>query len=155
MIDTIFSVGGLIVYCPFCANDETKVLESRLLDTSMRRRRECLTCSNRFTTYETAEFNLKVLKRQGKEEDFSLQKVSRSFEKACGKIDASTLIQLSNKVQQKILQRKQSSIKSSEIGKFVLQELKFFDKIAYVRFVSIHKSIEDPKLLQKELQTVV
>ena len=139
------------MYCPFCSHGETKVLESRLLDTSMRRRRECLKCSNRFTTYEHAEFNLKVLKKDNREEDFNLQKVALSIERACGKIDSDILTNLSKKVQEKILNKKKSPIKSNEIGRFVLSVLKKYDKIAYLRFASIYKSIDDPKLLEKEI----
>ena len=142
------------MYCPFCSNQETKVLESRVLESSLRRRRECLKCTNRFTTYEQAEFSLRVLKKNGREEDFDLQKVAKSIERACCKAGSETVIGLSTKVQQKVLKKKTNKIKSTEIGKFVLQELKKADKIAYLRFASVHKSIEDPKLLEKELNLI-
>jgi transcriptional repressor NrdR len=139
------------MYCPFCSHTGTKVLESRVLDTAMRRRRKCLKCSNRFTTYEHARFSLRVLKKSGQEEDFDLAKISKSMEKACGKANPETLLMLSSKVQQKILKKRNNPIKTTDIGKFALQELKKFDKIAYLRFASVHKSIDDPKLLEKEI----
>ena len=143
------------MYCPYCSNNETKVLESRIVDTSMRRRRECLKCSNRFTTYENAEFNLKVLKKSGKEEPFNLQKLSLSIQKACCKTDSQIILGLANKVQKKILNKKSNLIKSTLIGKLVLQELKKSDKIAYLRFASIYKGINDPKVFEKEISLIV
>ena len=142
------------MYCPYCSNNETKVLESRIIDTSMRRRRECLKCSNRFTTYEKSEFNLKVLKKSGKEEAFDLQKLSFSIQNACGKTNSETILKLTNKVQQKILNKKSNLVKSTLIGKLVLQELKKSDKIAYLRFASIYKGIEDPKIFKQEINLI-
>ena len=138
--------------CPFCMHEETKVLESRGIDHSLRRRRECLQCSNRFTTYEKAVFNLTVIKKDSREEPFNIQKLTTSIFKACGKADTTTL--LARRVEQKILKRKTNPIKTIEIGHFVMQELKKFDKMAYVRFATIHKSIDNPKALEKELQTI-
>ena len=143
------------MYCPFCSHNETKVLESRILEDSLRRRRECLKCANRFTTYENAEFNLRVLKKDGKEEAYDLEKISSSLQKACGKTDIDSIKQLAHKVQQKVLRRKINPIKSTEIGKFVLQELKKFDKLSYVRFATVYKSIEDLKELKQEISFII
>ncbi len=141
--------------CPFCSQPETKVLESRLVQESLRRRRECLNCSSRFTTYEKTVFNLKVIKRDGREQEFDLSKIQRGIEKACSKIDPATLTNLSQKIEQKILNKKTNSIKSTEIGNIVLQELKKFDQMACLRFASVYKSIADPKLLKKELNIII
>lgn len=141
--------------CPFCSQTNTKVLESRAIQESLRRRRECLNCSSRFTTYEKAVFNLKVIKRDGREQEFDLSKIQRGIEKACNKIDPATLTNLSQKIEQKILNKKTNSIKSTEIGNIVLQELKKFDQMAYLRFASVYKSIADPKLLKKELNIIM
>jgi transcriptional repressor NrdR len=143
------------MFCPFCSNQETKVLESRISDDSLRRRRECLSCNNRFTTYEKAAFQLTVTKKNNKEEPFQLQKVVESIKRACNKIEPETVLALSKKVEQKIIKKKLSSIKTTDIGKIVLTELKKFDKIAYLRFASIHKGIEDPKLLEKEINLIM
>jgi transcriptional repressor NrdR len=141
-----------IMNCLFCANEETKVLESRIVDDSMRRRRECLKCANRFTTYERASFSLMVIKKDGREQPFDQQKIVASLERACGKVDEATIQSLSRQVQQKVLRKKSNRIRSQDIGKYVLQILKKFDKISYLRFATIYKEIEDPKVLEKELK---
>ncbi len=143
------------MYCPYCAHEETKVLESRMLDDSMRRRRECLKCENRFTTYEKAMFNLVVLKKDGRQEEFDLGKITRSVEKACSKADEELLQELSRKIEQKILNKKINPIKTSEIGKIVMQELKKVDKVACLRYASVYKNIEDVKMLEKEIDLMV
>jgi transcriptional repressor NrdR len=142
------------MYCPYCSNGETKVLESRLLDAAMRRRRECLKCMNRFTTYEHAQFNLKVEKKNGNEEEFNLQKISSGIERACGKISQETIHLLSSKIQRRVLNRKTNPVKSTVIGKIVLAELKKFDKMAYLRFATVYKKINDPHVLEQELAAI-
>ena len=141
--------------CPFCSHEETRVLESRVYESSVRRRRECGGCSTRFTTHETFEFQLTVIKKDGKEEPFYLNKIKSSIEKACHKITEEKLLTLTKNVEQKILTKKLSTIKTTEIGRFVLQELKKFDKMAYLRYTSVYKSIENPLQLKKELNTIV
>jgi transcriptional repressor NrdR len=143
------------MYCPFCNNEETKVLESRILDTSLRRRRECHKCTNRFTTYEKAVFNLTVLKKSGKIEPFNLQKLTSSIHKACGKAEPEPIQVIAKRIEKRILRRKTNPIKTTDIGKYTLTELKRFDKMAYLRFTTIHKGIEDPKVLAKELEMMV
>ena len=137
--------------CPFCAHAETKVLESRPVDASLRRRRECLECSNRFTTYETVSLQLKVIKRDGREEDFTLEKIRRCIEKVCRKEDAATILRLAKNVEQKIWNKKAETITTKEIGRYVLQELRTFDRMAYLRFAAVYKSVHDPKIIEKEL----
>ena len=142
------------MHCQFCTHRETKVLESRVLDDSIRRRRECLKCTNRFTTYEKAIFKLTVLKKDGREEPFNIQKLTASIQKACGKTDAETIRLIAKRAEQKILKKKNKPIKTTDIGRYVLTELKRFDKIAYLRFTSIYKEIEDPKVFEKELKLI-
>jgi len=139
--------------CPYCTN-ETKVLESRLVDSSVRRRRECLDCNNRFTTYEKAIFHLTVKKKDGRTQPFEANKITESLRMACSKSEEEEVHQLSKKIEMKLLSKKKSILTSKEIGTAVLQELKKFDKIAYVRFASIHKAIEDPKMLEKEVSMI-
>ncbi|MBI2668627.1 transcriptional repressor NrdR [Candidatus Woesearchaeota archaeon] len=142
------------MYCPFCSYADTRVLESRLTENSLRRRRECPECSNRFTTYETAVFHLTVTKKDGREEDFDIQKIYHSIAKACSKTDPATLMQLTKKIEQKILNKKNHPVKTTDIGRIVLSELKKHDKMAYLRYASVYKSIEDPLLLKKELKAI-
>ena len=122
------------MYCPFCAHQDTKVLESRILENALRRRRECQKCNSRFTTYEKAAFRLAVVKKDGREEPFSVQKLVNSIQKACAKVDPETIRPLARRVEQKILRKKTNPIKAKDIGHYSLAELKKFNKIAYVRF---------------------
>ncbi len=140
--------------CPFCSHPDTYVLESRVVQDALRRRRECDKCSNRFTTYEKAVFRLMVEKKDGREEPFQFEKIKMSLLKAGGKADEYLIEELARKVEQKILLKHHNSIKTTEIGKLVLRELKRFDRMAYLRFASIHKAIDDPKVLEKELMVV-
>ena len=117
----------------------------------MRRRRECFKCANRFTTYERASFNLTVLKKDSSSQPFDIQKVYKSIQKACPKEDSHTISKITTKVEQKILRKKTNQVKTTIIGKYVLQELKKHNKIAYLRYTTIHKEITDPKKLEKEL----
>ena len=141
--------------CPFCSKTDTRVLESRIINDSVRRRRECGNCTNRFTTYEKAAFHLKIIKRNGREQEIDLKKVERSVERACGKINSEIIEQLTKKIEQRILKKKLNTIKSTDVGKVVLQELKKFDKIAYLRYATVYKSLDDPELLKKELNTII
>ena len=143
------------MFCPFCSHEETKVLESRALDNTMRRRRECFSCSNRFTTYEKAVFNLNVQKKDGSIQAFDLQKTQNSIQKALAKADEELINNITQKVEQRILRKKANPVKTTLIGGYVLQELKKQDKIAYLRFASIYKEIDDPKILKKELSSIV
>jgi transcriptional repressor NrdR len=139
--------------CPFCS-EETKVLESRLVDNNVRRRRECLQCSNRFTTYEQAVFQLTVQKKNGAIQPFNLTKIASSLEKACNKADPNLLQTACQRIERKLLAKKRKQFTTKEIGKLALLELRKLDKIAYVRFATIHKDIDDPILLKKELSLI-
>jgi transcriptional repressor NrdR len=142
------------MYCPFCLNEDTKVLESRVIDDSMRRRRACLKCENRFTTYERSSFNLTVEKKDSSIQPFDLNKISLSLKLACGKPDEQLISNLTKNIQQKILKKKTNPIKTIYIGKVILQELKKYNKIAYLRYISVHKEMNDPKIFEKELQLI-
>ncbi len=96
-----------------------------------------------------------VLKKDGREEPYLVEKIYAGMRKACTKAEEEQIAILARKVEQKVLLKKVNPIKTTAIGKIVLQELKRFDKIAYLRFASIHKNIDDPKVLEKELQTIV
>jgi len=142
------------MHCPYCSGKETKVLESRISEDSLRRRRECLTCENRFTTYERAFYKFMVTKKDGREELFNMEKIKSGVLKACGKAEEEPVLALTRRIEQKILAKKQNPLKTTTIGKVVLQELKKFDKMAYVRFATIHKGIGDTKLLEMELELI-
>ncbi|MBU0459710.1 MAG: transcriptional regulator NrdR [Nanoarchaeota archaeon] len=141
------------MFCPYCSK-ETKVLESRLKDSSVRRRRECLSCSVRFTTHEKPVFQLSVIKKDQREEPFQIQKIQDSLQKACSKTEAEIIHQITQRIERKVIQKKTNQLTTNQIGKLVLQELKKFDKIAYLRYATVHKDIDDPKLLEKELKRI-
>ncbi len=100
-------------------------------------------------------FHLKVIKKDGREQEFDLKKVERSVERACGKIDLEAIGQLTRKIEQRILKKKLNVVKSVDIGNVVLQELRKFNKIAYLRYATVYKSLDNPELLKKELNTII
>ena len=142
------------MFCPFCSYEDTKVLESWIVEDSVRRRRECLKCANRFTTYEKAIISLKVQKKDGREEEFDVQKIARSISKALNKPEEELVLSLSKSIEKKIVSKRLNPVKSVFIGRLVMQELKRVDKMAYLRYATIYKKIDDPKGLEKELQAI-
>ena len=145
--------------CPYCLNKTTKVLDSRDIDEgkSIRRRRECLKCKRRFTTYERIEpVNLLIVKRDGTREFYDRNKIMTGVLKACEKrpISEKQIEKIINKVEAKIEKLKTPEISSAKIGELIVRELKSLDKVAYIRFASVYKSFEDLKDFEKELKTI-
>jgi len=140
-----------IMKCPFCQKYKSKVVDKRdNCDTGVtRRRRECLVCNKRYTTYERIEnINLNVIKRSGSVEEFDREKLKRGILKAVKKrpVKESQIDELIEDIELKLLNRKNSEIKSTEIGTMVLNRLKKIDAIAYILFAAVYKdfnSIED------------
>ncbi len=134
--------------CPYCAFDESNVLESRdaLDGRATRRRRECLKCKKRFTTYERIEsIELKVVKKDGRIEDYSREKLARCFEKACWKLEPEEREEIIDEIERKLLNWKSVEIPSKEIGKLVMNKLKGIDPVAYIRFATIYQEIKNVK----------
>ena len=130
--------------CPSCQNTDSRVLESRSADggRSVRRRRECLNCDFRFTTYERVEsVPISVLKRNGKRETFNRTKILHGINRACEKtsLGASKLEALVDEIEVQIQQRSTREVTSSEIGEIVLEQLRNINEVAYVRFASVHR----------------
>lgn len=144
--------------CPYCAFDESNVLESReaLDGHATRRRRECLKCKKRFTTYEKVEnIELKVVKKDGRTEDYNREKLEKCFEKACWKLGAEERSKLIDEIEMKLLNWESVEIPSKEIGKLVMEKLKDIDPVAYVRFATIYldiKNIDDFEKLLKVMK---
>lgn len=129
--------------CPYCANQDTQVLESRALPESdgIRRRRECKKCNKRFTTHEkVVNLDLKVIKKNGHLEDYDREKLLKGVKKACYKREVPDEIieSLVDEIEMKLLQRKTVQIRSSEIGKMVLNRLRKVDELAFMRFASVY-----------------
>lgn len=146
--------------CPYCLHEDTSVIESRAMvsEVGVRRRRACTKCKKRFTTYErVGNVDLKVMKRDGRKEIFSREKLEKGIAKACWKrgVDDSEVVKLIDEIEAKLLGRKSTVIKSSDIGNMVLSRLKKIDSVAYLRFASVYlefEKIQDFKKLVAELE---
>ncbi len=134
-----------IMLCPYCAFDESNVLESRDAHEgrATRRRRECLKCNKRFTTYETVgNIELKVIKKDGRVEDYSRAKLEKCFEKACWKMAKEERDKLIDEIEMKLLNWQSVEIPSREIGVMVMNKLRDIDPVAYIRFATIYLNIK-------------
>jgi transcriptional repressor NrdR len=119
---------------------------------STRRRRECESCAKRFTTYERAEINLLIVKKDGSREPYNREKIKSGMLKACEKrpVSMETIDQALNKIENRI--RDNSETSSREIGEMVMNELKAIDKIAYIRFASVYREFDDLASFERELK---
>ena len=132
--------------CPYCGFDESNVLESRdaLDGKATRRRRECVKCQKRFTTYERVEnIEIKIIKKDGRVEDYSREKLEKCFEKACWKLNPAQKSKMIDEIEMKLLNWKSVEIPSKEIGKMVMEKLKDTDPVAYIRFATVYTYIKD------------
>lgn len=144
--------------CPFCSSNLSKVVDKRSVESrdEIRRRRECLKCSKRFTTYETlAEVELMVIKKDGRKQPYDREKLERglflALEKRPG-IDKVSLI--ADKIEGRIRAKRLQEVHSKDIGKWMLSELKKLDTVAYLRFVSVYRTFSDPKDFTREVETL-
>ncbi|MEM4244639.1 MAG: transcriptional regulator NrdR [Candidatus Nanoarchaeia archaeon] len=143
--------------CPFCSSDDLKVVDKRptALHDAIRRRRECLSCSKRFTTYERIEnINLVVIKKDGRREPFDRNKVRSGIVKACQKrpVSIDQIEKLVDDVEYKLRRKKSLEIPSRLIGELVIKKLRSMDKVAYIRFASVYKEFDDPKFFEDEVK---
>ncbi len=134
--------------CPYCNSESTSVLESRATvdGSGMRRRRECSKCAKRFTTYEkVGNIDLKVLKRDGKKEEFDRNKLEKGIVRATAKrgVLDEEIQKVIDEIEMKLLNRKSTVVKSTDIGKLVLSRLKKIDGVAYLRFASVYLDFEN------------
>ena len=146
--------------CPFCAEEDSWVVESRTIENGeeIRRRRECGKCKRRFTTYEKVEgLNLFVVKKDGKREPFIKEKLRIGVQKACEKrpISQETIEKLVDEVETRLRSMDTLEIESKVIGDLVMKKLGKIDKIAYVRFASVYREFDDIKTLQEEVKKIV
>ncbi|MDR3150008.1 MAG: transcriptional regulator NrdR [Oscillospiraceae bacterium] len=133
--------------CPFCAHPESKVLDSRPVENSIRRRRECLECGNRFTTYETTDQPMIVVKKDGTRQDFERTKLMSGLQRACRKrpVSSEMMIKVTDEIERELHSLNKSEIPTNEIGKLVMNKLKNLDEVAYVRFASVYLEFNDVK----------
>lgn len=147
------------VKCPKCENSETKVLESRVSHEgrSVRRRRSCLNCNHRFTTYEKEEeLNFQVKKKDNRFEDFSREKLTRSMSTACIKreIPIDKIETIVAEVELHLRAEGERTVPSKKIGDIVMEKLRLIDHVAYVRFASIYKDFKDAQEFAEELKVL-
>jgi transcriptional repressor NrdR len=145
--------------CPVCGHEESKVLDSRpVLDgRAIRRRRECLQCERRFTTYERADLApLMVVKRDGRREAFDRAKVLGGVTRACGKrpVSMEAMDALVDDVERELRQTGGQEVASATIGELVMERLRGLDDVAYVRFASEHRRFRDVDSLAEEIETL-
>lgn len=136
------------MYCPFCANDDTRVVDSRVVEdgTAVRRRRECEACGKRFSTYERAELRLPlVVKKDGARQSFDIGKVHSGMQKALEKrpVSAEQLEKGVHAVMRAVQEMGVSEIPAETLGEFVMEQLRRLDGVAYVRFASVYREFKD------------
>ncbi len=145
------------MYCPVCNNKDTKVIDSRLAADGMaiRRRRECEKCDFRFSTVEEVTLlDLTVIKRDGRREAYSRDKLTRGLERSLEKrpyteIDFQKLV---HRIERDVQKKRRGEVTSAELGEIVMRVLKKFDKIAYIRFASVYRAFEDVATFERELK---
>ena len=145
--------------CPFCSADETRVIDSRLSEDgdSVRRRRECEVCSERFTTFERAELKLpQVIKSDGRREEFNEDKLRGGMTRALEKrpVDADKVEKAIGRIRHKLIASGEREIPSRRIGEWVMDELKDLDPVAYVRFASVYRSFQDLNAFSEAVQSL-
>ena len=146
--------------CPYCGHIDLKVVDSRDSDTgeSIRRRRECLQCTKRFTTYERIEtVPLYVMKKDGRREKFDRQKVLSGLLKACEKrpVPMAKLAEVVDTVEGNLADLPDREITTTDIGEMLMEKLRLLDKIAYVRFASVYRDFQDVEAFLNELKNLV
>lgn len=146
--------------CPYCNSSDTKVTDSRDTDdgASIRRRRQCLSCGRRFTTYETVEdMPIRVIKKNGSRELFDRNKLRSGLIRACEKrnITSDQIEEIVNRVEKEIRNNLKQEVSSEAIGNILMDELKDLDQVAYVRFASVYREFKDIGSFMSELETLM
>ena len=143
--------------CPYCGGLESKVIDSRPLDEEVRRRRKCLACGARFTTYERIQpHNFFVVKKDGRREQFNRDKLSSGIRKACEKrpLPTGAIDKLIDNIEAELYQTGKAEVPSSLIGDLVMEGLKILDHIAYIRFASVYREFDDIGALKQAVDNL-
>ena len=146
--------------CPYCGHPESKVIDSRPADenASIRRRRECLSCAKRFTTYETVEsLPMVVIKKDGSRQSFDRQKVLRGMIRACEKrpVALAEVERIADEIEQELQNSMEREIHTEAIGEKVMERLRKVDQVAYVRFASVYRQFKDIDTFMAELNKLL
>jgi transcriptional repressor NrdR len=144
------------MYCPFCRTQDTKVIDSRLASegNQVRRRRECLACGERFTTFESAQLVMpRIIKSNGAREPFNEKKLSAGIMRALEKrpVDVDSVDAALNRIQHRLRASGERELQSRLLGDWVMHELRELDQVAYVRFASVYRSFEDVMAFREEI----
>ncbi|MCX7125803.1 MAG: transcriptional regulator NrdR [Gammaproteobacteria bacterium] len=145
------------MHCPFCNTQDTKVIDSRLNDdgSQVRRRRECIACNERITTFETVELSLpRVIKRDGERAAFNIEKLKAGMLRALEKrpVNTAQTDAAMNRILKNIRASCEREISSQILGEWVMDELRAMDQVAYVRFASVYRSFQDINAFHEEIQ---
>lgn len=146
--------------CPYCGHPDSRVVDSRATDegSAIRRRRECVSCERRFTTYEVVdEVPLMVVKKDGRREPFNRSKILTGLMKACQKrpVPMSVLEEITSDVERELRGRLEREVSSRDIGEMVIRRLRDLDKVAYVRFASVYREFKDIDTFMDELKKLL
>ena len=141
--------------CPYCDNSKTRVTDNRRAPDGVRRRRECLKCKKRFTTYEkVAKTDFYIIKKDGTREKFEVEKLEKGIEKAFEKrpVPQEDIEKMIAEIEEMLRRKGKKEIKSSIVGELVMKKIKKLDNIAYIRFASVYRDFQDLKDFRKELK---
>ena len=147
------------MHCPFCNEDDTKVIDSRLVadGNQVRRRRECITCSERFTTFETAELVMpRLIKQKGAREPFNEEKLRSGMLKALEKrpVSVEKIDEAISHISHKLRASGEREVPSKIVGELVMEELRKLDEVAYVRFASVYRSFKDLNEFREAIDSI-
>ncbi|MCB1107059.1 MAG: transcriptional repressor NrdR [Chlamydiia bacterium] len=144
--------------CPFCGHEESKVTDSRNASetNAIRRRRECLQCLKRFTTFETVDISLQVRKRDGSFEDFSLQKLIKGLDSASRhtRISHDQVRDLASHIANELVEKQVREIDTTKLGELVMEKLRNLDTVAYIRFACVYRRFKDVDEIMDAIHTI-
>jgi transcriptional repressor NrdR len=144
--------------CPFCNHEESKVTDSRNAEptNAIRRRRECLKCLKRFTTFETVDLSMQVQKRDGHFEDFQIEKLVQGLSAACRhtRISRHQVREIADEIAAELMQRQVREIEATELGEIVMRRLRALDTVAYIRFACVYRRFKDVDELKDAIENL-
>jgi len=141
--------------CPYCSNNNTRVTDKRESPEGIRRRRECLKCKKRFTTYEKiSQSDFYIIKKDGRREKFDREKLEKGFDKAFEKrpVPKEKIDKIINEIEEQLRKKGKKEVKSSVVGELVMKKIKKVDNVAYMRFASVYRDFQDASDFRKEIR---
>lgn len=142
--------------CPYCGHSDSRVTDSRDASESIRRRRQCLLCGRRFTTYERVQAGLLVIKKDGRREEFQREKLITGVRKACTKrpVAEESIEKMADEIEAELQEMGKLEVASSTIGEMVMERLKQIDRVAYIRFASVYRQFADIETFREEVEAL-